>query len=465
MSGPALWILVPMAVGAVSLILLSERGAAWAGGITCLALAALALLVPIDQALLIGSLSFKVGSTASLLGRSIIIPPADAPFLALLFGTSALWFLGAEAAGVARRLVPLGMVILGLLIGSLAVQPFLYAAIMIEMAALVAIPLLGAPGQPPARAVIKFLIYETLGMPCLLLAGWLLAGVETSPGDPALTIQATVMLGMGFALALAVFPLNDWMPGLMEASEPYLAGFLLWLFPVVIVIFGLSFLDSYAWLRTSTAILNGLRVMGLLMLLSGGAWSALERNAARLLGHAAIAETGLMLIAMSLTASSGDDLVFPLLIPRGAAMILWALALSVLGRGFAPMDATALKGMGRTHPWAVASVVLSALSVAGFPLLAGFPDRIDLWDGLGATSILDAVWFLVGMAGLTLGGLRQLAAVIGESGEQPIPPQESVLQRGMLGAGIALLVILGLFPRITELLTGPLPLMFEHLAR
>ena len=122
----------------------------------------------------------------------------------------------------------------------MAVQPFLYAALLIELAALAAIPLLAPQGQAPGRSVVKFLTYQTLGMPCILLAGWLLAGVETSPGDLALTIQATVMLSLGFAFLLAVFPLHDWIPGLMAECHPYLAGFLLWVMPSVIIVFSLS---------------------------------------------------------------------------------------------------------------------------------------------------------------------------------------------------------------------------------
>ena len=318
MSAPALWIGVPLFLGAFALLLGSERAAAWAGGVTSLVLAFIALTVPIDEALLIGPISLKIGSGASLLGRSLVISASGAPLLAALFGLSALWFFGAEAAGVAGRLVPAGMMILGLLVAALAVQPFLYAALLIDIAALAAIPLLAPQGRAPGRAVIKFLIYQTLGMPCILLAGWLLAGVEASPGDLVLTIQATVMLSLGFAFLLAIFPLNDWIPGLMAAGQPYVTGFLLWLLPTVVIVFGLSFLDGYAWLRASPQVIGGLRILGLIMLVTSGILSALERDLRRMLGHAAIAETGLVFLASSLTAFTGHDTIFPFFIPARA---------------------------------------------------------------------------------------------------------------------------------------------------
>lgn len=463
MNAPALWIAAPLVVGVLALLVLSERTAALVGGLTCIILAIAALSIPIDEALLIGPFSLKIGSTATLLGRNLIIGSADGPLLAFLFGVAAMWFFGAEAVGVARRMVPTGMMIVGLLIASLAVQPFLYAAMLIEMAALAAIPLLAPQGQAPSRAVVKFLIYQTLGMPCILLAGWLLAGVETSPGDLALTIQATVMLSVGFAFLLAVFPLHDWIPGLMEEGEPYVSGFLLWLLPNVIIVFGLSFLDGYAWLRGSPDIIGGMRVLGLIMLFSAGLWSALERKLMRMLGHAVVAESGLMMLATSMATVYGTEMIFAFFIPRGIGMALWALSLAVAKRGGAENDLGALRRIGRTHPWAGAGIVLAALSAAGFPLLAGFPARIDVWQGLADVSTPAALWFIAGLTGLMIGAVRQLAELLAARGDDWPIPSEAPIERAMLGLAMLALLVLGLYPRAASLLVTQLPLMFEHL--
>lgn len=463
MSAPALWIAVPLLVGALTLLALSERAAALIGALTCLLLAVAALALPIDEALLIGPISLKVGSTATLLGRNLVIDGTDGPLLALILGVAAAWFLGAQAVGVARRLVPSGMTIVALLIASLAVQPFLYAAMLIEIAALAAVPLLAPPGHAPGRAVIKFLIYQTLGMPCILLAGWLLAGVETSPGDLALTIQATAMLSIGFAFLLAVFPLNDWIPGLMDGGDPYVNGFLLWLLPIVIVVFGLSFLDGYAWLRGSVQIIDGMRVLGLLMLLTAGLWSALERSLMRMFGHAVVAESGLMLLALSMVAIRGTDMVFAFFLPRGIGLGLWALSLAIIRRAGADDRLESLQLVRRTHPWAGAGAALAGLSIAGFPLLAGFPPRMDVWMGLADVSTTSALWFLAGLTGLMIGAVRQVAQILPVQGDGWPLPGESMLQRSMLAVAMLALVALGLYPGVASFLMTRLPLMFEHL--
>ncbi len=278
MSAPFIWIFIPVIVGGLSLFVTRERVAMMVGGVTAIILTVAALIVPIDEALGFGSFSLKVASSFQILGRNLTLDSSEAPLLAILFGVAALWFFGAESAGVAKRLTPFGLIIISLLVASIAVQPFLYAALLIELSVLVAVPLFSPADQTPSRGVIRFLTYQTLGMPFILVAGWLSAGVEASPGDLALTIQSTMMLGLGFAFLFAVFPLYNWMPLLMEESSPYVIGFLLWLLPTITSILGMNFLDRYAWLRTSAQVMSALRVAGLLMVVSGGIWTAFQRH-------------------------------------------------------------------------------------------------------------------------------------------------------------------------------------------
>jgi formate hydrogenlyase subunit 3/multisubunit Na+/H+ antiporter MnhD subunit len=457
--------MLPIMVGCFALTLISERSIALTGGLASMGLAGIALAIPIDQALRLGPISLKIASSASFLGRSLVLPAAEAPLLALIFGLCALWFFGAEATGSASRLIPFGLIIAALLVASIAVQPFLFASILIEMAVLIAVPLISPPDQTPGRGVIRFVTYQTLGMPFILFAGWLLAGVETSPGDLSLTIQSKVMLGLGFAFLLAIFPLFDWIPQLMEENNPYAIGFLLWLLPSIVAVFGMNFLDRYAWLRTSPDVIAGLRGLGLVMLVSGGLWSAFQDHLGRIMAYATIAETGFLLLATSLAADSTTNLVFVLLIPRGLGLATWALALSVFKSGGAGLHFSAIQGLARAYPWASAGVVLAALSTAGFPLLAGFPPHVALWQGLDHVSSAFALWFLLGVLGLMIGAMRQLAVLIMGKGPNLWTPKESLVQRGMLGLGMLGIFVLGIFPQALGFITGNLPLMYQHLSR
>ncbi len=465
MNAPFLWIILPILFGAFTWTFGNQRTVAIAGGMVSMALAALALIAPIDEAMRIGPLSIKIASSASFLGRSLVLPTTAGPLLAVIFGSCALWFFAAHAAGAAGRLVPLGFIVTALLVASIAVQPFLFASIFIELAILVSVPLLSPPEQRPGRGVVRFLIYETLGMPFILLAGWLLAGVETSPGDLSLTIQSTVMLGLGFAFLLAIFPLSIWIPQLMEDCNPYLTGFLLWLLPSIVVVFAMGFLDRYAWLRTSPDVIVGLQGMGLIMLIVGAVWAAFQDHFGRIMAYGSIAETGFMLLAVSLAASGSSNLVFVLMIPRGLALAVWSLSLSVFRRHSADLNFSSLQGMGRSYPWASAALGLASLSTAGFPLLAGFPPRVALWEGLGHASSAFLIWFLISLLGLMIAAVRQVAALLRSKEEAPWIVAENLAQRAMLGAGACGLLVLGIFPQALSFISDKLPLMFLHLSR
>ncbi len=465
MNAPALWIILPILFGGFTWTLGRQRTMAVAGGFAALVFAGTALILPIDEAMRLGPLSIKIASSASFLGRSLVLPATEAPLLAVIFGLCALWFFASDAAGIAGRLVPLGFIITSLLVASIAVQPFLFASIFIEIAVLVAVPLLSPADQPPSHGQLRFLIYQTLGMPFILLAGWLLAGVETSPGDLSLTIQSTVMLGLGFAFLLAIFPLSIWIPQLMEECSPYAAGFLLWLLPTTVIVFAMGFLDRYAWLRTSADVIAGLQGMGLLMLVTGGVWAAFQDHFGKVMAYGSIAEIGFLLLAVSLAAGGSGDLVFVLLIPRGIAFALWSLALSVFrGRG-SSLEFSEMQGLGRTYPWAAVGVGVAGLSTAGFPLLAGFPPRLALWEALGHTSPLFLIWFLVSLLGLMIAAVRQISVLVRSPEDRPWSTHESLSQQTLLAVGACFLLILGIFPQTLGLLSDQLPLMFLHLNR
>src|SRR6185503_13745504 len=101
MNAPTLWIVVPIALGALLLFSHNQRILSVLGGSLALALALIAQFVPIEVALKVGSFSFRIDSGLNILGRSLLIPPTEGSLLALIYGVAALWFYGAEASKTA----------------------------------------------------------------------------------------------------------------------------------------------------------------------------------------------------------------------------------------------------------------------------------------------------------------------------------------------------------------------------
>lgn len=465
MSAPLIWIILPAALAIPAMLINNQRVLSILGGSLAVLLALIAYIIPIDQALQIGNFSLKIAPAIEIVGRRLILDSADGSLLVILYGLVAMWFFGGEVTRTAHRLIPYGLMIAALLVASIAVEPFLYAAILIEIAVLLAVPLMLPLNQAPGPGVMRFLIYQTLGMPFILFAGWLLAGVESSPGDLALAVQSATILGLGFAFLLALFPLYTWLPMLAEEVSPYTLGFLFWVLPTTTIIFGMGFLDRYSWLRTSEQLSQIMSVGGLLMVVTGGLWSAFQRHLGRQMAYAVIAETGFSLLAFSLTQEKAVETVFLLIIPRSLALLVWAMSLTRMKEHIEPMRFGAVQGLARTYPITAAGLVLAHFSVAGFPLLAGFPIRLALWEGLASQSLGVAFWFLVGILGLLTGATRTLAVLVMAPQETGWELKESWSSGIMIGLGVIGLFVLGIFPQTFRFVLVNLPAMFEHLGK
>lgn len=466
MTSPVVWIVAPLVMAVILLVLPRERWITVLGALFSLFLAGLAFWLPPDTAQRLGSISLRIDSTLSLFGRQISLTSADQTVLILVYGVAAFWFFGTLVSGSARRIVPLGLVMIALLVASLVVRPFLYAALIIEIAVLLSVPMLVEPGQKPGRGLLRFLVYQTLAMPFILFAGFLLSGVEAGSADLVLIAQAAVMLGLGFAFLLSIFPLYAWIPSLAEESPPYTVGFILMVFPTFSLIFGLSFLDRYSWLRDSTVLPTILRFAGLIMVVSAGLWAAFQRHLGRIFAYAAVAETGISLLALSLPNQQvGLQTLFFLIVPRGLAFGVWTLALTVLKKQAPDLKFSSLQGLARQFPVASAGVVLSNLALVGTPLLASFPVRQVLWEQLAAQSLPAALWFGIASLGLWIGALRSVAVLTMSRENAGWEIRETWSQRFLIGMGLFLLLIFGLFPQWAQPLLTNLPLMFEHLGK
>jgi formate hydrogenlyase subunit 3/multisubunit Na+/H+ antiporter MnhD subunit len=152
------------------------------------------------------------------------------------------------------------------------------------------------------------------------------------------------------------------------------------------------------------------------------------------------------------------------LIPaRALGLAVWSLSLAIIRENVATMRFGAARGVLRVVPLAGAGMIVAGLSTGAFPLLAGFPARLALWEGLSRVSIGSALWMMIGIIGLLTSVFRSLA-VIGSAEEYTSwEPRETPAQMLMLALGMLGLFVLGLFPQIVQFLLANLPLMFEHL--
>lgn len=460
MNAPLIWVVLPGIYAVVLLILRrSERAVALMGILVSLLLAGFAWIEPIGKALTIGPYRIELGDTLFFLGRRFVISASDAPVLILIYLGLAFWLGGSIVARAGSSFVPIGMGIAALLTAAIAVEPFLYAALLIELVTIICVPLVSPPGKPVGRGALRFLTFQTLAMPLILFTGWMLEGVEAAPAELLIIQHGLFLLGIGFAFLLAIFPFHTWVPMIAEETNPYIAAFIFYIYSLGITFFGISFLERYAWLRNLPDLFVLLQLVGTIMVIISGLWAAFQTNLARMMGYAFLLETGIALLTVSIGAEASTlpaslGILFASLLPRGLAFGLWALAMVAITRVGNQVDThefrlsfSKLYGAARKAPIASGILVLSIFSLAGFPLLAGFPIRLALWEALGQKSTVAVIVALLGSVGLMIGGLRSLANLI--AGEETVlwNLSEDWGERFLLLVGGLTLILVGIFPQ------------------
>jgi len=460
MTAPLIWIVLPGIYASILFLLRRwDKTVLILGILVSLLLAWFAWTAPIGEILTLGPLRVKLDDTLVVLGRRFVLSASDSPVLTMIYLGLAFWFGGSIVARTSNLFVPIGLGIAALLTAAIAVEPFLYSALIIELVTIISIPLISPPGRDVGRGTLRYLTFQTLAMPLILFTGWILTGVEAGPADSVLVLHGNILLALGFAFLLAIFPFHTWVPMLAEETHPYVAAFMFYILSLVITVFGIGFLERYAWLRTSSGLYDLLRLVGVMMVLVSGLWAAFQQHLGRLMGFAVLLETGMSLLAVG-AVSSGEQLLpsleilFASFLPRGLAFGVWALALATLassGNGEQSLGEalqfSALRGKGKKLPISVGMLVMAVFSLAGFPLLAGFPVRLALWAAVARQSSWTATAAILGSIGLLTGGLRALAVLIaGEEGE-PWRVSENWNERVMLILGGVGLLVVGLFPQ------------------
>lgn len=445
MSSPIIWILLPLVLSVALWFFRKNRQVTMTVSVTgSLSLAALAAFLPIADAIQIGSLTLKISPELVVLGRRFLIESGDRYFIILIFMIAAFWFFGSGVTDVHFNFIPIGMAITALLIAALAVDPFLYAALLVEIAVLISIPMLSPPGSRIRKGVVSFVIFQTLALPFMLFAGWALSGIEANPSDELLILMASALLGLGFAFWLAIFPFNSWMPQLAEEAHPYVTGFLLILLPTTFFLLALKYLDGIAWLRDTTQIYNILIFGGILMVVTGGVWALFQKNLGRLFSYGVIIESGISLIALGIGEAPGLKAFSMLFLPRIWGLGVWALAMTILSKD-SGLDLSQLRGVIYRKPVATAAIFLSMLSIGGIPLLAGFPTRQFVMENLAGLFPSAGLFVFIGLVCFLVGAIR-LAVIMVSGPKGPWIVLEDRFQIILLAMGCGVLFAIGLMP-------------------
>lgn len=448
---PLIWIAFPLIIGILLIPFAKNRRLSTSlVSILSLLLAILAIMLPREMAVVMIGRRYEFNPVLLLLGRMLTINHDATVMVALLYLVNFSWNFISTHFKVSQYFGPLSLVTTALWVTVLAIEPFLYAAVIVAIITLLSIPLLSPRGEANRPGLFRYLILQLIAAPLILLSGWMLAGIVSAPSASPLIFRATVLVLLGFILWLGVFPLNSWLSMLSDESHHWVVGMLLSMRQIVLVVYFLHFLDRFAWLRNLPNIFRDMQLIGLVIIAFGGIAAASQNNIRRLFGFFFLIETGYTLLSIGLTPHGGLNQVAMSFIPRLISYWLWAFGVASLS------DQNALKtgqldelsGLFYRAPFLASGLFLSLLSLLGVPLFALFPVRRLVWADVAGIQPGWLIFLVIGIGSLIVPALNLLRIFIQpESEPHPVIP-ETPSQKFFIVLGLLLLMVVGVFPHL-----------------
>jgi formate hydrogenlyase subunit 3/multisubunit Na+/H+ antiporter MnhD subunit len=402
-----------------------------------------ALLASFEEVLVVGDQPFPLTNQTNIAGLQIQITNANRPMLILQYAFLAYLFIGSQAIRIHDDFISISLIISSLVICGISTTPTIFGILFFQPAIFLSAFLLTPAGSKPGSGVLRFLVFQVIGMTFLLLAGWSIsAGVDILE-QPNAVQRSLSLFGAGFSFLFAVFPLHTWITKLSEDQHPFGVIFVVGSFLGGYSFLFMSLLENYSWLFEWENIQEVIRYAGALVVISAGFGAAFHRSMGRLFGFAVLVEIGHSLLTISLDQTY---LFYALLPPRVFAISLWGLGLSVLRANSPDLSLGSVQGMGRQFPVTSGALILAQFSLSGIPLLAGFPLLLILWRAIADLSIGLAIWIFLGSMGLLIGSLRSFVTLVTDPEEKAWQGQEEPLQISFFVVGVFSLVLMGLIP-------------------
>ena len=230
---------------------------------------------------------------------------------------------------------------------------------------------------------------------------------------PMLVILAVISVGL--AIKSGLYPFHYWIPDTYGYATPTASAILSGL-----VSKGYIFLLIKIFYRVlgrenvvARRIVNVLFVFGLAGMLMGSLHAILEKDTRRMIAYSSVAQIGYIYMGIGLGTEAGMvAAVFHMFTHSATKALLFISAVGLYEVSGNKKDYKSLRGAGYRNPLAGIGFSVGALSMVGFPMLAGFISKL-----LFATSVLQSpnkmIITLIGLAvSTTLNAIYFLRLVI-----------------------------------------------------
>jgi multicomponent Na+:H+ antiporter subunit D len=434
-------------------------------------LALLCLRLPLDRSAFVLGREVGFGRPIVIVGRELVLDPAGQLWLGFIFAVAAVLYLFAWRLPQGRFFFPFSLAILSLYSLVTLLQSFSLAVLAFAISVTLAVFIIQRADGTAVRGAQRYLVVTLLAVPLLLVAAWLVDRSLLAPESAAMARRALLPAILGFGLLLTVFPFGTWMPALATEAPPIVTAFVFVAGQAMALFLVLVFSRIAPWMLDDPAMIAVIQLVGLVTALSGGVMAAVQRDLGRLFGYAALSDLGYLLLALVSGGSQSQALTLLFVANRSLALILMAATLAIFQQRVNTDGFAELQGLARRLPIATMGLMIGGLSLAGFPLTAGFPTHWSVsravWSwaeplsalrqgaASSANSVPSSMWanvmvllaLLVSSAGIIVGLLRGLSAMLGTDLRDDIAGQPFIASLMVLALAV-LVVILGLRPQL-----------------
>ena len=431
-----LWLVI-LPLGMAPVVYVVRRRGGLAGllaGMTTLVTARLCLSMPFDWSL-------------QVLGRNMLLRPADRMFLAFAFFLVTLYFIYAWSLSQGWSFSPFVLIIMGLFSASTMVDNTIIAVLLLEAAAALTVLVIQAGRHSSIKAGLHYLVTVTLAIPPLLIAAHLSEMRILNPADTTLPRLTGLLLIFGFGLFLGVVPFQSWLSMVSTEAPPMVSAFLFSVGSSVVIFKMFGAFHKFPWLVTDGDVLHLALLAGVASVILGGVLAAFQRDFGRLLGWAGLADMGFLLVSLSPGSSEALAVSALLLLNRWVAISLICMGMGVLRRERQVDSFEAMAGVIWHKPFSVFGLAVGGLSLAGFPLTGGFTAH---WLALQVLTGEARKWIVVLILAsitISIGYLRGVAQTAGEPTVEPNEAEPFPVRLLILGL-VAVSMFLALYPQI-----------------
>lgn len=291
------------------------------------------------------------------------------------------------------------------------------------------------------------LVYGATGSTNL---GLIALAIDSGAAVAGLLHVGIALLAVGFAFKVSAIPFHMWTPDVYEgAPSPVTAFMSASVKAAAFVAFARVFVVGFGGIPESWHAI-GWWLAALTMVIANVIALA-QTNVKRLLAYSSIAHAGYLLVAIvALNQNATAGLLFYLLVYTAMNIGAFAVILCVSGHGEERLGIDRYAGLGARHPALAVCLTIFLLSLAGFPGTGGFMGKIFILQGAAEAGLwtLSVIFVLTTVVSyyyyLRIAWYMWMREAAGS--DEPDPVAAPLAMRFAMGAAVALVIGLGVFP-------------------